>query len=258
MDDQSTRNPEPTQEINQDLDQEPTLPRIPPFPDVYRGKQPGAVNSRKRPHLRDTASFLSTSSDPAVFSSDDDPALENVNRRKKRYVGSWFQAVPNSSDSALGEDMPPPPPPVQPKRNKRTLRRKFDSGVYMSQSGVFDSSDGEADLGLLSDQTTPDDKSVDDDLEAQPHTILPEELPTDETDGSEEEPATFIQVGGQYRPNLLSDAYSRRLAIERAKPKDGSEQEIQEYFRTLVEYGEETVDISFVTQPLSASIAHKN
>lgn len=242
MDDELAPNLERSPESPQDIDQEPTLPGIPRFPDVYRGNKT-VVNSRKRPHIQDASLFLSTSSDPAVFSSDDDPALENVSRRKKRYVGSWFQQFPNSSDSALGEDMPPPPSHVLPKR-KRTLRRQFDSGVYMGHGGALDSSDAEPDSGSSCDQDRPDVKPI----------FVPKQLGPVDSDGShgdqsEEEPATYIRVRGPCRPNPHSDACFRRLAIERATPKYGADEpDIQDYFRTLVEHGEETVDISFVAR----------
>ncbi|TQN64799.1 CCR4-NOT transcription complex subunit 6 [Colletotrichum shisoi] len=78
----------------------------------------------------------SNSSDPAVFSSDDDPGLDNYvegRRKKKKYVGSWFHQQPaSSSDSATGEPRPA-------LRGKRTLKRDLDSGVWMGS----DSTDGD-------------------------------------------------------------------------------------------------------------------
>ncbi|CAG9940557.1 unnamed protein product [Clonostachys rosea f. rosea IK726] len=95
-------------------------------------------NPRKRPRQPRLSSSLSVnSSDPAVFSSDDDPALDNYveGRQKKKYIGSWFKHDPaSSSDSTFGEAtvlLGPKP--------KRTFRRDFDSGVFLGS----DSTDSE-------------------------------------------------------------------------------------------------------------------
>lgn len=85
------------------------------------------------------APLFNDSSDPAVFSSDDDPALDNYveGRRKRRYVGSWFHQQPASSDSAFDE--PRGHTRVVPlPRTKRTLKRQLDSGVWMGSDGTDD------------------------------------------------------------------------------------------------------------------------
>ncbi|KAK0633082.1 hypothetical protein B0T14DRAFT_417300 [Immersiella caudata] len=121
--------------------EEPTLPRLPgpghAAPALF-------ANGRKRGRMAlGSASILSTSSDPAVFSSDDDPALDNYMhgaRRKKRYVGSWFDQQPASSDSndsAMGDDMRRLIPKPQP----RLFRRQLDSGVWMGQDDSTDNDD---------------------------------------------------------------------------------------------------------------------
>jgi hypothetical protein len=121
--------------------EEPTLPRLPgpgyTAPALF-------AKGRKRSRMAfGSASVLSTSSDPAVFSSDDDPALDNYMhgaRRKKRYVGSWFDQQPASSDSndsAIGDDMRRPMPKPQP----RQFRRQLDSGVWMGQDDSTDNDD---------------------------------------------------------------------------------------------------------------------
>ncbi|KAI0118307.1 hypothetical protein GGR51DRAFT_211714 [Nemania sp. FL0031] len=113
---------------------EPTLPSLPKVSwDSYTQT---FTNTRKR--NRDGAphqGLFSNSSDPAVFSSDDDPHVDNyVNGRhnKKRYVGSWFQQMPASSDSTFAELAGP-----QPKPN-RTLERQLDSGVWMGSDELVD------------------------------------------------------------------------------------------------------------------------
>jgi hypothetical protein len=110
---------------------EPTLPTLPDMP------PPLPTGGRKRG--RAAADHSSTSSDPAFFSSDDDPALDNYEshaRRKKRYVGAWFDQQPASSDSAIGDETPVHYPPPRRNRNtgqaqKREFKRQMDSGVWM-------------------------------------------------------------------------------------------------------------------------------
>ncbi|PHH92385.1 hypothetical protein CDD83_7667 [Cordyceps sp. RAO-2017] len=110
---------------------EPSLPRLP-------DAAPPSLLNKPRKRLRNDllpgkASPLSfDSSDPAVFSSDDDPGLDNYveGRRKKRYIGSWYQQHPASSDSTLGDDA------AAPRRPKRTFARQVDSGVFLGSDGT--------------------------------------------------------------------------------------------------------------------------
>ncbi|KAG8406740.1 hypothetical protein J3459_013990 [Metarhizium acridum] len=109
--------------------EEPSLPCLPAV-SWDESSQSFSNNSRKRVrHPR--SGGLYNSSDPAVFSSDDDPSLDNYveGRKKKRYVGSWFQQQPTSSDSTFSEHMILPKP-------KRKLARQFDSGVYLGSDGT--------------------------------------------------------------------------------------------------------------------------
>lgn len=114
--------------------EEPSLPRLPAV-SWDAQSQSFSNNPRKRgryPRQQSGTSMLSfNSSDPAVFSSDDDPALDNYveGRRKKRYIGSWFQQQLASSDSTFAE------PIAQPK-TKRTLVRQLDSGVFLGSDGT--------------------------------------------------------------------------------------------------------------------------
>ncbi|KAK0656653.1 hypothetical protein B0T16DRAFT_366218 [Cercophora newfieldiana] len=122
--------------------EEPTLPRL---PGPGYAAPPAALFSKGRKRGRmafgSASVALSTSSDPAVFSSDDDPALDNYMhggaRRKKRYVGSWFDQQPalsESNDSAMGDEMRRP----MPKPQARQFRRQLDSGVWMAQDDSTD------------------------------------------------------------------------------------------------------------------------
>lgn len=109
------------------MEEELTLPKLPTV--SWDSETQTFSNTRKRG--RDgapTAPTFNNSSDPAVFSSDDDPHLENYTEgrhRKKRYVGTWFEQHPTSSDSTFSEAPQPLP------KTKRTFRRQLDSGVWM-------------------------------------------------------------------------------------------------------------------------------
>ncbi|KND87810.1 hypothetical protein TOPH_07600 [Tolypocladium ophioglossoides CBS 100239] len=113
---------------------EPSLPGL-PVVGWDEHSQSLSQNPRKRvrnPRSRSSPSLACNSSDPAVFSSDDDPGLDNYveGRRKKRYVGSWFQQHPTSSDSTFSEGI------IVPKQSKRTLARQVDSGVFLGSDGT--------------------------------------------------------------------------------------------------------------------------
>lgn len=101
-----------------------------------------------------TGSSTSTSSDPAIFSSDDDPALDNYQshgRRKRQYKGSWYDQQPASSDSGVGDDTGPGYPPprrsrARPPHKKREFRRQLDSGVWMGTDGCVTDTDDSFEL----------------------------------------------------------------------------------------------------------------
>ncbi|KAK4682257.1 hypothetical protein QC764_114750 [Podospora pseudoanserina] len=126
----------------------PTLPKTP-----FNGASKRAWAQANAP-----PPSVSTSSDPAVFSSDDDPALEayeSARRHKRRYVGTWYeQHAALSSDSAMGDHSSSPfvrssPIVCRPLRRKAGARqqkrefRKLDSGIFM---GGPDSTDTEGDV----------------------------------------------------------------------------------------------------------------
>ncbi|KAI0827229.1 hypothetical protein F5Y06DRAFT_237161 [Hypoxylon sp. FL0890] len=117
--------------------EEPTLPKLPAVSWDFETQT--FANTRKR--ARDGQPSLpvfSNSSDPAVFSSDDDPGVENYTQgrhRKKRYIGSWFQQHPTSSDSTFSEISRPPP------KTRRTFKRQLDSGVWMGSDNSVDTED---------------------------------------------------------------------------------------------------------------------
>ncbi|KAI0476044.1 hypothetical protein GGR56DRAFT_448967 [Xylariaceae sp. FL0804] len=111
---------------------EPALPSLPAV--SWDSHSRSFANTRKRSHDRAIA-LCNNSSDPAVFSSDDDPHVENYangRHRKKRYIGSWFQQQPASSDSTFSDGRLPPP------KAKRTFERQVDSGVWMGSDSSVD------------------------------------------------------------------------------------------------------------------------
>ncbi len=116
---------------------EPTLPPLPAAP--RDGTENHTLRSfRKRVRGSSGLPPVSTSSDPAVFSSDDDPGLDNYiqGRRKRRYVGSWFNQHPASTDSGFGDESQPLAKP-----QKRQLRRQMDSGVWLPSDASTETDD---------------------------------------------------------------------------------------------------------------------
>ncbi|KAK0671230.1 hypothetical protein QBC41DRAFT_316210 [Cercophora samala] len=132
---------------------EESLPTLPKTPFNGSGSKRAWAQANAPP-----PPSVSTSSDPAVFSSDDDPALEayeSARRHKRRYLGTWYeQHLALSSDSAMGDHSSSPvvgssPIVSRPLRRKPGAKphkrefRKLDSGVFM---GGPDSTDTEGDV----------------------------------------------------------------------------------------------------------------
>jgi hypothetical protein len=116
---------------------EPSLPSLP------SGLAPSFYNNTGR-GKRARLSSAPISSDPPLFSSDDDPSAENYEdpkrRQKMRYRGPWYKQEPDNSASNQGE-----------RKGKRTLERQFDSGVWLGS----DSTDEDADYDFLKGATVP-------------------------------------------------------------------------------------------------------
>ncbi|KAG8670000.1 hypothetical protein FPOAC2_09343 [Fusarium poae] len=108
---------------------------LPPLPAVSWDEQSQTFSNNPRKRVRNAGSKhappsgFNNSSDPAIFSSDDDPALDNYveGRRKKRYIGSWFQQHPTSSDSTFSE--------IHVPKQRRPWTRQADSGVFLGSDG---------------------------------------------------------------------------------------------------------------------------
>ncbi len=113
-------------------------PSLPVLPGVSWDERSQSFSKGPRKRIRPLQSGsgnalmgLHNSSDPAIFSSDDDPGLDNYvsSRRKRKYVGSWYNQLPASGDSTFSES-------IQLPRPKRTLRRQLDSGVFLGSDGT--------------------------------------------------------------------------------------------------------------------------
>ncbi|KAF9776159.1 hypothetical protein IL306_005690 [Fusarium sp. DS 682] len=108
---------------------------LPVLPAVSWNEQSQTFSNNPRKRVRNAgskhapSSTFNNSSDPAIFSSDDDPALDNYveGRRKKRYIGSWFQQHPTSSDSTFSE--------IHVPKQRRQWTRQADSGVFLGSDG---------------------------------------------------------------------------------------------------------------------------
>ncbi|KAM0301667.1 hypothetical protein HYE67_004576 [Fusarium culmorum] len=108
---------------------------LPPLPAVSWDEQSQTFTNNPRKRVRNAgskhapSSGFNNSSDPAIFSSDDDPALDNYveGRRKKRYIGTWFQQHPTSSDSTFSE--------IHVSKQRRPWTRQADSGVFLGSDG---------------------------------------------------------------------------------------------------------------------------
>lgn len=115
-------------------------PSLPPLPAVSWDEQSQSFsnNPRKRGRNNNQAGNSSplrfNSSDPAIFSSDDDPGLDNYveGRPKKRYVGTWFQQRPATDGDASNTLL---------QQRKRILTRDYDSGVFLGSDVTTDGED---------------------------------------------------------------------------------------------------------------------
>ncbi|KAH8667383.1 hypothetical protein BGZ60DRAFT_48679 [Tricladium varicosporioides] len=106
------------------MSEELTLPRL-----AWDSRTESFSNHRSRKRVR---SSPPASSDPAIFSSDDDPSADNYtqDRRKKKYRGPWYQQR-LASDSGMQEDES-----REQKKGKRIFERQYDSGVFMGSDGT--------------------------------------------------------------------------------------------------------------------------
>lgn len=107
---------------------EPTLPEYPSGLDHdYEDSLIQAPSRRKRSYA---SHMFSDSSEPAIFSSDNDPAAENYfqgPRQKKQYRGTWDDQQPIDAISGASS---------AGARDKRKFERQVDSGVFMGSDDL--------------------------------------------------------------------------------------------------------------------------
>lgn len=211
--------------------EEPSLPRL-PLPGVSwdentqsfsnNPKKRGRGNRKSSPYTGPggpSSGGAHNSSDPAVFSSDDDPALDNYvgeGRRKKRYVGSWFQqqpAVPSSDSAFGGPDDDVITQPKGPQRRTGTLARKLDSGVFLGSD--CSSASSEDDFVLPAMETSM--------MATRPKVVRP---------------PTAAAAGGSSSSAALALASAQR----RLKQRSEAERRLQDEVRRALDNGDETVD----------------
>ncbi|KAK5273831.1 hypothetical protein LTR96_000431 [Exophiala xenobiotica] len=225
---------------------EPDLPRLshsaiiaaqtpPPRP------RPSFFLTRKRTHAEvyDADPFPTTSSDPALFSSDEQaPGAENyapdVGRRKKRtYKGSWWDRHPlkqGSRKSARGQ--------------KREFTRNFDSGIFM---GSQDESCSEEPLS--SDSFTLEDELLRDQA-AQQHQHQHQHEQTQNTNGPNSfrlwAQETHNQEYNETNDHIPSDSISPRTKLG-PKPigkRSREHSEVCAIVARCLDRGKEDVDLS--------------
>ena len=128
------------------------------------------LSSRKRSShcsiLQDEPDLVHTSSDPALFSSDETPDAENYvgpKRRKKHYVGTWWgelalkrglsssssRAGSVSSSSSSRRSLEIARISLGVKKGRGRFKRNFDSGIFMNS----DDSQASSDIDISSDSS---------------------------------------------------------------------------------------------------------
>ena len=87
------------------------------------------ANDRARKRVRLHSPLIS--SDPPLFSSDDDPSSENYThgRCKRKYRGPWYSQKPAVDQDTMESH-------EEPKKPKRTFERQYDSGVWLGSDGT--------------------------------------------------------------------------------------------------------------------------
>jgi hypothetical protein len=100
---------------------------LPPLRFTWDANSQSFSKNRKRMRF----SSPPVSSDPAIFSSDDDPSADNYTqeRRKKKYRGPWYQQRP-AADVGYSREQD------LKRKGKRIFERQFDSGIFMGSDGT--------------------------------------------------------------------------------------------------------------------------
>lgn len=214
---------------------------LPPPPQVEpRGKKIPALvrlgssnGSRKRLYeLEDDdaiSSLVHTSSDPALFSSDENPDVENYlgsKRRKKRtYAGTWWgekQKMNGSASDTSSRGIV--------ERVKRKFTRNFDSGVFMA-------SDDSASADLSSDSSFTADFLNDQKVTQRSRNTI-----TPDTSFTSLSPSTPVQKKNVRVPiTSPSSPYKTKKPLTEQEKRD---EEVRLKIRECLELGKEDIDLS--------------
>ena len=103
------------------------------LPNLARFTVNSSTSLATRPRKRARYETPVASSDPPLFSSDDDPSLDKYTRgrQKQQYRGPWFKQEP-ASDVPTGEfTLNLNSERDGPRRGKRVFERQYDSGVFL-------------------------------------------------------------------------------------------------------------------------------
>jgi hypothetical protein len=115
------------------MSDEPTLPSLPSLPLAFSVTST-SDSSQPRHRVKLQGTSPPVSSDPPLFSSDDDPSVENysnlVGRRKRKFRGPWFNQEPQ--ELVLPEGGQP---------SKRAFQRQVDSAIWLGSDGSQDDED---------------------------------------------------------------------------------------------------------------------
>lgn len=208
-----------------------TEPRVKKIPALVRlGSSNG---SRKRLHeLEDedtVSSLIHTSSDPALFSSDENADVENYlgakRRKKKTYAGTWWgekQKMNASGSDTSSRGVVD--------RVKRKFTRNFDSGVFMA-------SDDSVSADLSSDSSFTADF-----LNDQSASQRSKNITTPDTSFTSLSPSTPVQKKSVRLPIASPNSpYKKKKPLTEQEKKD---EEVKLKIRECLEMGKEDVDLS--------------
>ncbi|KAK6365376.1 hypothetical protein LTS17_011348 [Exophiala oligosperma] len=211
-----------------------------------RARQSLLFTARKRARaaeVYDEPTVPATSSDPALFSSDEQaPGAENYTdrRRKKRtFQGSWWDRHPAREGRRKST------------RQKREFTRNFDSGIFM---GSQDESGEDHDLSLSSDSFTLEDELMRDQsrgYEAEHaddnnNTMTRQKRPPFRSWAQENLAGDHCRGQDDFQPTTDSVSPKTRtlLKVTPLEPMSKEHREVLEIVHQCLDMGKEDVDLS--------------
>lgn len=211
----------------------PTLPQAQSEPQLPT-PQLTRLNSRKRSMRNDElqdddalSTSLHTSSDPALFSSDETPDAENYaggkKRRKKTYAGTWWgeklskERTESKGPSSNGSSC---------RIKKRRFTRNFDSGIFMN------SDDGSSSAEFSSDSSFGNDL-----MEAQMRE-------KETTPKARTAPRTPVMGHSKLALTFENMSPLTPRAARRSVPRDPKHEHVLSIVRTCLDECKEDVDLS--------------